>query len=307
MSAAIVGNLKLGPTPIETEDLAVGSSGLLSRRERDIMEPQDTAKWTSVAIRRNSTSSPTVPTSNGAPQVAASTDSVTVWLPKDRTMVQRVLDVYFTRLNIHRPVLTRASFERSLDELYGGASSTIDPGLVCSVYLVLALGTLSELNERINTLHNKGQPVPTGPYAYKEVMPGDWPTSEEFFDRALAIKPDLRVTISSLQALILLHWYLYTEVCSQPKPVCALVSDVLLSDRAGLCGASLVALSASQSSSGCTTTPTLGPPYRARSLSSLDTQRRRLSCASAFGLSFSCTTVARPSCWAVRWRSRPLT
>jgi hypothetical protein len=43
-------------------------------------------------------------------------------------------------------------------------------------------------------------------------MPSEWPEHEDFFQRALAVKPELRVTISSLQALILLHWYLYTEV-----------------------------------------------------------------------------------------------
>jgi hypothetical protein len=44
-------------------------------------------------------------------------------------------------------------------------------------------------------------------------MPPEWPVHDEFFERALAVKPDLRVSVSSLQALILLHWYLYTEVC----------------------------------------------------------------------------------------------
>lgn len=127
-------------------------------------------------------------------------------------MVSAVVDVYFARLNIHRPVLSRASFQRSLDELYKGGPIALDPGFVCSVYLVLALGTLSELNDRINTRHNQGQGIPIGPSVYAEVMPADWPTSEELFERALAVKPDLRVTLSSLQALILLHWYLYTEV-----------------------------------------------------------------------------------------------
>ena len=75
-------------------------------------------------IRRNSTSSPTVSTAPNA--ASAPVQSVTVWLPKDRSMVQRVLEVYFTRLNIHRPVLIRSSFERSLDELYQGTSPTID-------------------------------------------------------------------------------------------------------------------------------------------------------------------------------------
>jgi len=50
------------------------------------------------------------------------------------------------------------------------------------------------------------------PRAAKNLMPEDWPEHEEFFERALAVKPDLRVTLSSLQALILLQWYLYTEV-----------------------------------------------------------------------------------------------
>jgi len=46
----------------------------------------------------------------------------------------------------------------------------------------------------------------------KQLMPSDWPEHDELFERALTVKPDLHVTISSLQALILLHWYLYTEV-----------------------------------------------------------------------------------------------
>ena len=57
-----------------------------------------------------------------------------------------------------------------------------------------------------------GQPIASTASALKWIMPADWPSQEEFFDRALAVKPDLRVTLSSLQALILLHWYLYTEV-----------------------------------------------------------------------------------------------
>lgn len=34
----------------------------------------------------------------------------------------------------------------------------------------------------------------------------------DFFERALSVKPSLTGGISSLQGLILLHWYLYTEV-----------------------------------------------------------------------------------------------
>ena len=176
-------------------------------RDRVNIDPPDQLKWISVTLHHGGASSPVAPTA----AAAANANAVAVWLPKDRKMVARILDVYFTRLNIHRPVFMRATFERNLNDLYAGKAPTIDPGFICSVYLVLALGTLSELNDRINTRLNKGQPVLLGPNAYKE-MPPDWPTSEEFFGRALAVKPDLRVTISSLQALILLHWYLYTEV-----------------------------------------------------------------------------------------------
>ena len=39
----------------------------------------------------------------------------------------------------------------------------------------------------------------------------NWPRIDEFWERARAIKPDLRLTISSVQALILFQWYLYIE------------------------------------------------------------------------------------------------
>lgn len=212
VSATIIGDLKLGPTPIDTEDLAVGSSGLISRRDHNIAEPllpRDAAKWVSVTIHPNvSASSPTAPTSSSA--ASSAPDALLIWLPKDRTMVQKILDVYFTRLNFHRPVLARDSFENSLNSLYSGTANH-DPGLVCCVYLVFALGTLSELNHRVNGIEKEGQQVGTGA-SLKKLMPADWPTQEEFFERALAVKPELRVTTSSLQALILLHWYLYTEV-----------------------------------------------------------------------------------------------
>ena len=125
-------------------------------------------------------------------------------------MLDKIVDVYFTRLNHHRPVFTRATFQKQLDALYNGTAAH-DPGFVCSVYLVLALGTLSELNHRVSGAEKGGQQVGTGP-ALSKFMPQDWPSQEEFFDRALAVKPELRITLSSLQALILLHWYLYTEV-----------------------------------------------------------------------------------------------
>lgn len=218
MSPAIVGDLKLAPAPIDTEDLAVGLTGLASRRDHEIPEPslpRDAAKWLVVTIRQNHNTSPTAPNTPSARTIDPK--ALTVWLPKDRSMVQKVVDVYFTRLNVHRPVFTRDAFEQNLDTLYQGTAAH-DPGFVCSVYLIMALGTLSELNHRVNHMAQDGQNVTSGASALKKVMPQDWPSQEEFFDRALAVKPELRVTISSLQALILLHWYLYTEVriCTHP-------------------------------------------------------------------------------------------
>lgn len=135
-------------------------------------------------------------------------------------MVQTVVDRYFNCLNVHRPVFLRKDFEKILNDLYDGLAVTHDPGYLCSVYLVLALGTLSELNHRAvkSELDHKGDVLGTlGPSMAKKLMSEDWPEHDEFMDRALAVKPDLRVTMSSLQALILLHWYLYTEV-STPDP-----------------------------------------------------------------------------------------
>lgn len=208
VSAAIVGDLTLAPAAIDTEDLAVGSSGLTSRRDRDITAPRDAAKWITVTTRPPQ-SSPTVavPPALGSSQ----TDSDILWLPKDRDMLRRVLDAFFNRLNYHRPLFVRSSFDKALDALYSNTAFH-DPGFVCSLYLVLALGTLSELNHRVTAAEKDGKNAVSGPPLLKKFLPADWPTSEDFFERALAVKPDLRVTVSSLQALILLHWYLYTEV-----------------------------------------------------------------------------------------------
>jgi len=130
-------------------------------------------------------------------------------------MVKDIIEIYFTRLNHHRPVFERKDFEKVLDDLYEGRTVSHDPGYVCSLYLVLALGTLSELNHRavkMDTKDGAETGAHIGPILAKKLMPPDWPEHDEFFDRALSVKPDLRVTISSLQALILLQWYLYTEV-----------------------------------------------------------------------------------------------
>lgn len=158
-------------------------------------------------MRRNSLAS--APLNIGPAMPHASVD---VWLPKDRKTVKHIVDVYFTRLNLHRPVFSRKDFEKLVDDMYDGQSIQHDPGYVCSLYLVLALGTLSELNHRASQMDKDGEGSNISVAMTKKLMPPDWPEHGEFFERALSVKPDLRVTISSLQALILLQWYLYTEV-----------------------------------------------------------------------------------------------
>lgn len=137
----------------------------------------------------------------------------------------------------------RHQFLQALDQLYNEGASTrpvFDPGFICSLYLVLALGTLSELNRsgyqgEAPSTHadvpldtdESMERIPTSPRSQTKSkkavkstsastgisrLPPDWPAHDEFFDRALAVKPELRVTLSSLQALILLQWYLYAEV-----------------------------------------------------------------------------------------------
>jgi hypothetical protein len=193
---------------VDREDLAVGSSGLTSGRDRGVFIARDGAKWLVVTLRRDSV----VGHSPNANYKLTPEDVIEVWLPRDREMVKRILDVYFDRLNFHRPIFFRAEFERTLDAMYEGKMVQHDPGYICSLYLVLALGTLSELNHRV--FQHEGIPTKTEHHlTTRELMGSNWPEHEEFFECALLVKPDLRVTVSSLQALILLHWYLYTEVC----------------------------------------------------------------------------------------------
>ncbi|KAH8977702.1 hypothetical protein EDB86DRAFT_3067616 [Lactarius hatsudake] len=145
----IVQDLKLGPQPLDKG----GYRGRDSIAAESAF-PHDANKWVLVPMRR---------------------DSIAIWC-------KHIVHIYFERLNFHRPVFLRHEFEVTLAQLYAGESQQHDPGFLCSVYLIFALGTLSELNH-----------------------------PRDFFQRALSIKPELRVTICSLQALILLHWYLYTE------------------------------------------------------------------------------------------------
>ena len=163
-----------------------------------------------------------------------------VSLPRDREMVKQVVDAYFERLNPHRPIFLRHDFERTLEELYEGKAQHHDPGFLCSMYLIFGLGTLSELNHRVfqrdGARHNDVQIPPV-----REIMGSGWPKHEEFFDCALLVKPDLRVTVSSLQALILLHWYLYTEVCFYPSIRIGYWLTRVNSDKEGPFGALLEA------------------------------------------------------------------
>ncbi|OCH90015.1 hypothetical protein OBBRIDRAFT_835375 [Obba rivulosa] len=213
VSPAITENVRM--SLVDKEDLAVGLNGLTSKRDNisDPDVPQDPSKWISVHMRRNSISVAPPQSAPAHPAIQpASQDTIAVWLPKDRAMVRKIVDVYFTRLNLHRPVFNREDFDQTLSALYSGEILPHDPGFVCSIYLVLALGTLSELNHRVTNLEKGGGQVPTSPSMLTSLLKHpDWPHHEEFFQRALIGKPELRVTVSSLQALILLHWYLYTE------------------------------------------------------------------------------------------------
>lgn len=208
----IVQDLKLGPQALDKEDIAVGSHGLISGRDASEAAFQhDVNKWVLIPMRNSIISSP---------NAAGSAPSLSVFLPKDRELAHYIVNIYFDRLNFHRPVFLRDEFEEAFAQLYSGESQQHDPGFLCSVYLVLALGTLSELNHRAYGLDTEarsnsgGGTNPSLPNVnVKTLMPPEWPEHEAFFHRALAVKPELRVTINSLQALILLHWYLYTEVC----------------------------------------------------------------------------------------------
>lgn len=212
MTEAKIGSVQ----PSELEDLAVGSGGLSSGRDRDLTEtqpPKEPKNWICAKMQHVSALNPR----NHAREVP-------VWLPKDRKTAGHVVSAYFSYLNCHRPALQKDRFTNQLEALYDSNREMYDPGYVCCLYLVLALGTMSELNKPVgNVMEDKGD---TG--LKKTLVPG-WPEHEEFFERALAVKPDLRMTVSSLQALILLHWYLYTEVCFS---LLCLISNILINTPA---------------------------------------------------------------------------
>ncbi|KAK6984575.1 Zn(2)-C6 fungal-type domain-containing protein [Favolaschia claudopus] len=135
---------------------------------------------------------------------------IDIWLPEDRIMANDIVNIYFSRLNPHRPVVIRDDFDKALDRLYASqmtstthSSTYHDPGFLCTFYLVLALGTLSKPNSHLFHTH-----VDPSSWHQFHVAPPDWPDHDQLFKRALSVKSD---TISSLQALILLHWYLQAE------------------------------------------------------------------------------------------------
>ena len=210
VSPAITSGLKLDAT---TEDITVAPGAL---RKIEAPSARDSSQWITISVHRNAPSGSASNTLSLYGPLSSS-PTVDVWLPKNRKMAEHVLEIYFSRLNLHRPVFSRKDFEKILNDLYGGATEFHDPGHVLSMYLIFALGTLSELNHRAvkADLDSNKSTQHLGPEAAKKLMPSDWPAHDEFFARALAIKPDLRVTISSLQALILLHWYLYIEVSNK--------------------------------------------------------------------------------------------
>ncbi|KAF8150568.1 fungal-specific transcription factor domain-containing protein, partial [Crassisporium funariophilum] len=204
VSPAITSGLKLDAV---SEDLPVGPSALPKVEEPS---PRDASQWITISVDRK----------GGTPNTlsiygpVSKSPTVEVWLPKDRKMANHIVEVYFSRLNFHRPVFSRQDFDKILSDLYEGVTPIHDPGHIFSIYIIFGLGTLSELNHRAvkADLENKAEVLQhLGSAVAKKLMPPDWPEHNEFFERALAVKPDLRVSISSLQALILLHWYLYTE------------------------------------------------------------------------------------------------
>lgn len=170
--------------------------GGISQRETAFDEPLKPDHWMSIPLKRGTGSGPLFETRE-------------FYLPRQREQVSAVVDCYFDQLNPHRPVFMHEDFVTALDALYDTLEEgkpispkyvdiASDSGFLCSVYLVLALGTLCVETQRLHNAQDAHRPT--------------WPGHEDFYDLALALKPDLTNSISTLQALILLHWYLYTEV-----------------------------------------------------------------------------------------------
>ncbi|KAF9523552.1 fungal-specific transcription factor domain-containing protein [Crepidotus variabilis] len=206
VSDVITSGLKLDPVH---EVIPVNPNAL---PKIEIANPRDASQWITVSIRREPYNTEGAPNTLSLYGPVTKSPHVEVWLPKDRKFGKYIVEGYFARLNIHRPVYARKDFDKIFNDLYDGTGHVLDPGHLCSVYLILALGTLSELNHRaVNANLDAEKDQFLGSSVAKKLMPHEWPTHTEFFERALGVKPDLRVSITSLQALILLHWLLYTE------------------------------------------------------------------------------------------------
>ncbi|KAF8317098.1 hypothetical protein DL93DRAFT_2154390 [Clavulina sp. PMI_390] len=137
-------------------------------------------------------------------------------LPLDREVGGHMLTQYFQNLNPYRPIVDEVEFYAKLEVLYSSISPDAavrasvasskyadvveDSGFLCTVYLLYALGTLHVYHMRIHEGDSS-----------QAIAEPTWPTSEEFYDSALALKPELQNTVSTLQALLVLYWYLFTE------------------------------------------------------------------------------------------------
>lgn len=177
--------------------------GIPLSRITPLSKPHDPAAWSDIPIPRNRNHQ----------------DQRPYVLPHDRAVANTVLSVYFSELNPYRPIFDEVDLREKIDFLYavtspdpetrnraiteGAAEDSKfkdvvdDSGFLCSVYLVFAIGTLCLLNKRIHLAER-----------VEEV----WPSHEEFYDHALALRPHLQNSVTTLQALCALHWYLYTEV-----------------------------------------------------------------------------------------------
>jgi hypothetical protein len=180
----------------------IGEIGMV--RKRPYTTPHDSAHWTSGALRRS---------------LPDGSTPFPFRLPRNRELAHTILSSYFDHLNPHRPVFIQSEFMVQINALYraidrveagappsppnpnvpAGWETANDAGFLCAVYLVFALGTMVVRNRRLHAMTSRPDDLP-------------WPSHEEFFDLAWRLKPELANSISTLQALILLHWYLYCEV-----------------------------------------------------------------------------------------------
>jgi hypothetical protein len=126
LTCALVHDLKLGPQLLDKEDIAVGSHGLISGRDASEAAFQhDVNKWVLIPMRNSTISSP---------NAAGYAPPLSVFLPKDRELAQYIANIYFERLNSHRPVFLRDEFE--LNSTRASRSNMIQashaPCILCS-------------------------------------------------------------------------------------------------------------------------------------------------------------------------------